>query len=121
MSDLKFYRYKAEQPTSIDIDGEVYVSKLSNPKMVCQEYDIVKETPKGYWIGWGDTKYKFILKVSKKKYAYPTKEGAMVNYIKRTESRIKILTSQLDFAKASLGVANDLQNTTNRTINIGDM
>jgi len=81
---MKFYRYRAEQPASLDIDGDFVVPLFCNPKIVLEEYDVVKETPKGYWIGWGDRKYKFVLKTSKKKYAYPTKEGAMVNYLKRT-------------------------------------
>lgn len=111
---MTFYRYEAENTSyAKDHTGEYISSPLLLVNLKLVEYDMVKETPKGYWIGWKDYrgKYKFVLKTSKKKWAYLTKEEAMVNFIKRTESRISILKNQLEFSIQALQAAK----------NIGDM
>ena len=108
---MKFYRYEARQYVSIDTDGEYYSSSIPNPKLEVREFDLVKETPKGYWIGLFlkpmDKPYyeKWVSKTAKKRYAYPTKEEALNNYIRRTESRIKILKAQLLSSQIALGRA----------------
>lgn len=105
----KFYRYVAVEYAAKDIDGDYVRPLFANPKIELREYDLIEETLKGYWIGIRNMKYKWILKTSKKRWAYPTKDEALTNYLKRTESRIKILDRQLDFARAALSVANDIQ------------
>lgn len=98
---MKFYRYVAVETAAHDADGELVASKFPNPHIYVHEYVLVKETPKGYWISPESLKsehYKklhtWIAKSSKKRYAYPTKEEAMLNFIKRTEQRIEILKRQ---------------------------
>ena len=54
------------------------------------------------------SKDKWISKSSKKRYAYPTKEEALINYIKRTEKRLRILESQIKLCKTGLSQANEL-------------
>jgi len=69
------------------------------------EYKVVKETQCGYWIvpcKYAYDKPKFVLKVARKRYAYPTKELALESYIKRKKHQIAILESQLYLARASL-------------------
>ena len=80
-----------------------------------------KETPKGYWIGYGSLgqhKYnwqKWVSKTSKKRFAYPTEKEALTNFIKRTEKRLKILKRQTWTCKISLNLAkikeNEIQST----------
>ena len=46
-------------------------------------------------------------KTCKKRFAYPSKEEALINFIKRTERRIGILDSQLMACKISLNLAKE--------------
>jgi hypothetical protein len=99
---MKFYRYEARVYADIDYDGEFVSPTIRIPKIELITLNLHKETPKGYWIGYGQVSDGFrshsrwVSKDGRKRYAYPTKEEAMNNYIKRTEKRIKILKSQLE-------------------------
>lgn len=104
---MKFYRYEAVEYASIDYDGDYVMSSIPNPRVVLREYNMHRETPKGYWIGYGEarrlsSKGWWVSKTAKKRRAYPTKEEALNNFIKRTERRIKILSRQLDFCNFAL-------------------
>lgn len=94
---MKFYRYEWVNYSSYSMELRL------------MEYDLIKETPKGYWIGEKGFKggYRWVSKTGKKRYAYPTADAALINYIKRTERRISILTSQLNNSKNSLIIANN--------------
>ncbi len=105
-----FYRYTTVEYASMGIDGEYTSSTIPNPTLILHEYFLHKETPKGYWIGIGlfggiIGEPFWVSKNAKKRYAYPTKEEAMTNYIKRTERRIKILKRQLWSCEISLDIA----------------
>lgn len=101
-TDKVFYRYEARTYAVLDRDGD-YVSPLfPDPKIELMTFNLHKETPKGYWIGHGlyapdnlRANSTWVSKTAKKRYAYPTKEEAMNNYLKRTERRIKILKNEL--------------------------
>ena len=76
-----FYRYEAIQYASLGIDGEYESPKIPNPKVELRTYNLYKETPKGYWIGYGnlvDAKLRgqahWVSKTAKKRFAYPTKK-----------------------------------------------
>lgn len=85
----KFYRY------IIRITGDEYY-QLQIVEIV---YLGIRETPKGWWIAHpegysirrnkrGEYFYdKWIPKESKSRFAYPTREEAMFNLLKRTEKR----------------------------------
>jgi hypothetical protein len=112
-NNIKFYRYVAIEYASTDYDGEYVQSSIPNPKLELHIFNLYKETPKGYWIGYGKPnnlhdKGKWVSKTSRKRYAYPTKEEALNNYIKRTERRIRILSWQLKVSKISVSLAKDL-------------
>lgn len=97
--DLTFYRYEAIQYASLDTFGEYETPKLPNPSLVLHTYKALKETPKGYWINYGilnknTDRGKWVSKTAKKRFAYPTKEDALNNFITRTKKRIKILKYQ---------------------------
>ena len=82
---MEFYRYVME------MNGSSKGENFPMPKVTLLTFPLLKETKCGYWI---DVPYsqknlgrKWILKVSRKRWAYPTKERAMVNFIKRTQKR----------------------------------
>lgn len=112
---MKFYRYSAIQYASLDMDGEFVPSKFPNPTIVLSELNLYKETPKGYWIGFGQyaphklkSNATWVSKTSKKRYAYPTKEEALNNFIKRTQTRLSILIHQVEYCKVALSKANEM-------------
>ena len=60
-------------------------------QIVIYEYSLYSETPKGYWISyWPDkkTKWKWISKTSRKRFAYPTKAEALESFRQRQVRRI---------------------------------
>ena len=111
---MKFYRYEIVEYAVMGEDGEYVDSHLPNPKVEVKEYNLLKETPKGYWVGYGDFGYnkyswkKWVSKTSKKRFAYPTKEEALVNFTKRTEKRLKILDRQLQVCQISLNIVKNI-------------
>lgn len=114
MNEMKFYRYDWVEYASFN-DDDIYQSHFPNPTIYINEYNLVRETEKGYWISYGfytggklRSHARWISKVSRKKYAYPTKEEAKFNFIKRQEKRIRILEHQLSCCKIALSkVKND--------------
>ena len=95
---MKFYRYYNTRYDS-DIHEEVY--------------ELVKETPCGYWIV-SDYIYKrdgflsdyhekkWVSKTTRKRFAYPTKKEALVSFRARKRNQVKHLNNQLTTAKAAL-------------------
>jgi len=91
---MKLYRYERDS-------GYQYLSKL---KLNLWEYEIITETPKGYWVQEWGVKH-WVSKTGKKRYAYPTPEEALVNFIARTKHCIKILNARRKTAEDHLFVA----------------
>lgn len=86
---MKMYRYK-------EVRYSNYILML-----VKMEFEVIKETPKGYWIdNYG--KKRFVLKDSTKRYACLTPEDAFISYQARKKRQIKILEAKLAEAKAAL-------------------
>ena len=106
----KFFRYEAIQYASAGCDGEYETSKIPNPKLELREYNLWKETPKGYWIGYGKSEKlnsggKWVSKTARKRFAYPTKKEALINFIKRSEKRVEILSYQVWSCQIALNIA----------------
>ena len=102
----QFFRYEWQEYASHDYDGELISPLFPNPKLELRTYDLIKETEKGYWIGYkGFSFKKWIPKKSKKRYAYPTKEEALQNFIARTKRRVDILKRQIDCCKIAISLA----------------
>jgi len=65
-------------------------------------FDVIKETPKGVWIGgtWGYypnyQRKKFVNLEARKKFACETKEEALISFIARKNAQIGILKNQLN-------------------------
>ena len=86
----------------------------SGVQLDVKEYKLVRETPKGYWIIddlWDydeesvETYKKWVSKTARKRWAYPTKEEALVSFKARKRRQIRILTYQLSEAKTALKLA----------------
>lgn len=85
-----------------------------NVEVVLLKYSVTKETSCGWWIGGNDwLKYKasdfcayspkkWISKTARKRFAYPTKEEALVNFKARKQRQIGIVEDQLERAKEAL-------------------
>jgi len=118
-TEIQFYRYEAVVYANMSSDDYGYSSAFRNlPKLVLYTYNLHKETSKGYWIGHGyyaphmlRGNSRWVSKTALKRYAYPTKEEALNNYIKRTEKRIKILIANLGDCEYGLKLAKVLEKT----------
>jgi hypothetical protein len=118
---MKFYRYDTYRYAMSGYDNEFVC--FSEPTVKLTEYNMHKETPKGYWIGYGNGQYEsgqkwnlksnsiWVSKTSKKRFAYPTKEEAIHGFIARTQRRANILSSQLYVCNTALNLAKKLQET----------
>lgn len=86
---MKMYRYKEVRYTN-------YILML-----VKMEFEVIKETPKGYWIdNYG--KKRFVLKESIKRYACLTPEEAFISYQARKRRQLKILRAKVAETEAAL-------------------
>lgn len=115
MNDI-YYRY---------IDG--YLEDDNYPWMEVvrlEQFPVIKRTECGVWIqmnngglfinGKYQCKKKFILEQfgygktkTNKRFAWPTKEEALISYIKRKEKQIWLLENQLERAKEYLSYTKD--------------
>lgn len=71
--------------------------------LALREYPVLRETRGGKWVrnSFDGTEY-WVNSYSKKRLAYPTKEEALINFIKRTERHIMLATSNLERAREAL-------------------
>jgi len=77
-----------------------YNNSFGHP--VLREYSILRETKGGKWIrDWDNTEH-WVSNYSKKRFAYPTKKEALINFIKRTERHIMLVKGNLERAKEAL-------------------
>lgn len=96
-----YYRYEA-------------ITYTNGVSLYCEEYKVIKVTPKGVWIsnyfydGEFYTWKKFILLDAKKQWACDSKVKALCSFIKRKERQTAILLSQLDKASSALEIARSM-------------
>lgn len=88
ITDKVLYRYEGEQDS--------HWMSFATYKIVLKTLQIIKETPKGYWIRDHVYWKKWVSKDGRKRYAYPTKAEALVNFKLRKEKQRKILKARLD-------------------------
>jgi len=94
-----FYRYE-----DVLLDWH-YNTNQSKVKIYLNDYEMLRETACGYWIntsGYGKSYETWVSKTSKKRFAYPTKHEAMINFKHRKQRQIKLLEVNLSRAKAAL-------------------
>ena len=102
-----FYRYELKGYPNIDQFGDPAEISWN---LYMYKYDLLKKTPKGYWIGFkefscGLTWKKWISKTAKKRYAYPTEKEALNAYILRSKRRVEILEDQTKNTKYGIYLA----------------
>lgn len=112
----KFYRYEAVQYSSYNEELEVLSYRSTSLEL--REYNLHKETPKGYWIGYGKIgefqgSSRWVSKTSRKRFAYPSKKEAIDNFIARSERRIKILDNQISSVRIALNLAKEKKKNKN--------
>lgn len=88
ITDKVLYRYEGEMNPHWD--------SLVSYKIVLKTLQILKETPKGYWIRDRHYWKKWVSKDARKRYAYPTKKEALFNFKLRKERQEKILKARLE-------------------------
>lgn len=116
MEEVKqFYRYELRTYSNMstsEYSEEYYTTTCKLDERI---YNLHKETPKGYWIGYGNliegmlrSNSIWVSKTAKKRHAYPTKEEALNNYIKRALRYKDMLESKLSDCKFGLYLADKL-------------
>lgn len=109
---MKFYRYRIEIGSVGGFDAFDNFVRYYNDdvSVVLEEYSLLKETPKGYWITdtWGVWK-KWISKTSRKRFAYPTKEEALISFRIRTTRRATYLERDLRDVDKALKIAENIE------------
>jgi hypothetical protein len=88
------YRYEGEQ--------DEHFSFITTYKIVLKEFQIIKVTPKGYWIRQNFYFKKWVSNDCTRRFAYPTKNEALFHFKKRKEKQLKILTSQVEMVQQLL-------------------
>lgn len=88
LSGKVLYRYEGEE--------DVHWKSFATYIIVLKTYEILKETPKGYWIRVRHYWKKWVSKDGRKRYAYPTKAEALNNFKLRKEKQKEILKSRLN-------------------------
>ena len=89
------------------IGEKLYRYSNSFGHLVLRDYPVLRETRSGKWARdiFKGTEH-WVSGYSKKRFAYPTKEEALINFIKRTECHIRLAECNLELAKESLERAN---------------
>ena len=64
-------------------------------------YEVLRETPQGYWLRIGYSQEKFVRKNARASFAYIDKDKAWESYRIRVAKRIKYLERDLRIAKAA--------------------
>jgi hypothetical protein len=69
-----------------------------------RKFEVIKETPCGYWIRLYESfdDKKWVSKVAKKRFAYPSRSEALTNFKARKRRQMEILQAQLNQATAAL-------------------
>lgn len=101
---LKHYRYVDD----VMEEGEVLLHLV--------EFQVLKETPKGYWVienglnfpGSVDRHKRWVSKDSTKRFCYPSKSEALSSFFRRKVRQVAILGHRLHFAEKALATAQRL-------------
>lgn len=86
--DFFEFKYVAEIPCEGEGYWRVEADCINNNcvQFIYFQYPVIKQTPKGVWIR-SSGRERFILNTSRKKWAYPTKEGAFASFKIRMQRR----------------------------------
>lgn len=99
---MTLYRYDDVSFASMD---ENYIGP-GRIEIVLSEYPVIKETPKGYWIGYCYKRW--VSRTSKKRFAHPTKDQAWNSFRIRKQRQIEIYAARLARAQTALSLPQPL-------------
>ena len=95
MNNEKRYRVEA-----------VWYSGSLTPNLSMREYEIIRKTPKGFWIYEGNVE-RFVLDEGRKRFAVETRDEALSDFRARKRAQIRILTANFNRATSELQEAVD--------------
>lgn len=95
LPDLTFYRY--------------HDSYYMGERITCYKFKAIRETPCGYWI-MDDRRERWISKTSMRRFCYPTKEEAWVNFVARKKRQLKLLKSRISDVEHTLDIVKKIEN-----------
>lgn len=111
---MKAYRYITNRTASLDEWGDV--AFFSFMRLYLEEYEVVKTTPKGFWVQIIGSSQRFVRSTAKNAFCRLDKQAAIIDFTKRKERQINILETQLACAKESLSLGkNELQRQADAT------
>lgn len=96
MSDVLYRAY-------VECNLELFSEELSDYYIHYHQFKILKRTPCGVWIEyWTQKGKRFVNLTLRKRFAYETKQEALIGLEKRTQCYIKILSANLEAAEINL-------------------
>lgn len=110
-----WYRYEARDLGAVDDFGDLFPSH--GVELLLMKFKVTRHTPKGVWLDTGQ----FVRKNSKRRYAYPTQEQALANFVARKKSQIRILEGHLARAKQALTLAYPLKGSLDGLQPVGEL
>lgn len=103
---MKLFRYEDRVYSTCEISPSGSERYGTTPvRLECHEFEVIKETPCGFWIDWIFSK-KWVSKTSRKRFAYPTKEQAKASFRIRKERQIQIHQTIINRANEALALLN---------------
>ncbi len=106
---MEFYRYEIRQDSDFNDFGDAPAPLFPHVRLKLKTFNLHRETPEGYWIGYGHTTEgglrsgsRWVSRTAKKRYAYPTKEEALRSFRARKRQQVRILKNQLRTAETAL-------------------
>lgn len=90
----------------IDAEREIFGSRV---EVWTLKYDVVRHTPKGFWITLGFGDRRFVLRGARKKYACLTLEEAKQSFLARKKRQRRILQARLDRVTAAECLAESIR------------
>ena len=88
----------------MEIPERLYRYENSGYNLVLLDYYVKRATRTGVWIAhiWSKNGEKFVSLYGRKRFAYPTKEQALLNFVKRTERFLILMANNIDYKKGAL-------------------
>lgn len=104
MSEVFYRYYEVRYSLGVDEWGDP-LPGVGRIAIELMEIPVIKRTPCGAWIGYGEYDKKFVNLNWNKRYALPTIEEARQSYIARKKREIALMEGRASLARRALEVA----------------
>lgn len=99
---MKLYRYSVIRESVADEwGGHAY----TNVRLYMVSFDVVKETPCGFWISTLFSNRRWVSKTSRKRFAHPSPAEALEAFKRRKEAHVEHCRRRLHNAEEELFIA----------------